>query len=88
MVSCIVIFLALVVSVSSQPAEGIYAIFSASILQQWGAQLAMYLGDEANTYTATPDINGQTDSATYTFSKFIYDIDLEQFTYSSSGTIR
>jgi hypothetical protein len=79
------VLLMTVPSLAQVPADGMYATFSTGILQQWGAQMALYLADEANTYKSTPDYNGQTDDATYTFSQFIYDIDLESFTYSYPG---
>lgn len=40
----------------------------------------------ANTYTNTPTQSGETNEVTYTLSNFLYDLDLEQFFYWTSGS--
>lgn len=68
------------------PAEGVYIRVRWDLMQQIGEALSLELADIANTYSGTPPQNGETDEVTYTLSNFLYDVDLEQFFYSTSGS--
>jgi hypothetical protein len=47
---------------------------------------SLQLADSVNTYTQTPSQSGETNEVTYVLSNFLYDVDLEDFFYSTSGS--
>jgi len=67
------------------PPEGFYVTIRNDVLLQTAKKISLQIANEANTYKNMPDYNGKTNSVTYKFYEFSFDIVLENPTFSSSG---
>lgn len=72
-------------SYAQVPAEGLYITMRSDLLTEMFVDVGLQVADYANTDTTTPDASGTTTSVSYTFSSFVFDIDLEDPTFAEGG---
>jgi len=71
--------------ISSLPPYGAYIVLRNDALMKIMNLFSLQVGNEINAYTSTPDQSGSTSDVSYTFSKFLYDVDLYGYKISSPG---
>lgn len=67
------------------PASGLYVTLRNDALLALGEQISLQVSDLANTYLTTPQQSGTASEVTYVLNNFIYDTDIQNPVFSSSG---
>lgn len=86
MATCWIFSLFLFSYVSAQfPAEGIYITLRNDSLNSIFQDIGLQVADVVGSFTSAPTIQGSTSKIDYTLSSFVFDIDLEQPSFSQGG---